>query len=241
MRVAGRGRPHDGDRRACAGHGPALDVGLTDRRRRLGGAGEEGVVSALEHLAALEQAIGRVHSELDRIERWGEHVAGVVSGGGRLLAAGNGGSAAHAQHLTAELVGRYLDERPPFSAIALHADTSALTALINDYGVEAAYARSVQAHGRPGDVLVALSTSGRSPNVLAAAQAASALRIRMFAMTGPRPNPLADLADEAIAVDGATPTVQEIHQVLIHLLCNAFDNALAAPAYVELSSNGAAS
>ena len=86
-------------------------------------------MSALEHLAALERAIGRVHGELERIERWGQHVASVVAGGGRLLAAGNGGSAAQAQHLTAELVGRYLEERPPFSAIALHADTSALTAL----------------------------------------------------------------------------------------------------------------
>ena len=97
-------------------------------------------MSALEHLAALERAIGRVHGELDRIERWGQHVASVVAGGGRLLAAGNGGSAAQAQHLTAELVGRYLEERPPFSAIALHADTSALTALVNDYGCEAGWA-----------------------------------------------------------------------------------------------------
>lgn len=183
-------------------------------------------MSALEHLAALEQAIGRVHSELDRIERWGEHVAGVVSGGGRLLAAGNGGSAAHAQHLTAELVGRYLDERPPFSAIALHADTSALTALVNDYGCEAGWARAVHAHGRAGDVLVALSTSGRSGNVLAAVDAARQVGITTLALTGRAPNPLAACADDALAVEGPTPTVQEVHQVLIHLLCVAIDAAL---------------
>lgn len=194
-----------------------------------------------EHLAALSAAIKRLELHTPRVERWGRQLALALVEGGRLLTVGNGGSAAHAQHLAAELVGRYVEDRAPFSGIALHSDTSALTALINDYGVEAAYARSVQAHGRPGDVLVALSTSGRSPNVLAAAEAASELRIRVFAMTGPRPNPLADLADEAIAVDGATPTVQEIHQVLIHLLCNAFDEALTSPTYAEVGSNGVAS
>ena len=185
-------------------------------------------MSALEHLAALERAIGRVHSELDRIERWGQHVASVVAGGGRLLAAGNGGSAAQAQHLTAELVGRYLEERPPFSAIALHADTSALTALMNDYGCEAGWARAVRAHGREGDVLVALSTSGRSGNVLAAADAAREIGVTTLALTGSAPNPLATCANDAITVEGTTPTVQEVHQVLIHLLCEAVDAALAS-------------
>jgi phosphoheptose isomerase len=198
-------------------------------------------VNTEEHLAALTAAIQRLEMHTPRVERWGQELALALAEGGRLLTVGNGGSAAHAQHLAAELVGRYVEDRAPFSGIALHSDTSALTALINDYGVEAAYARSVHAHGRPGDVLVALSTSGRSPNVLAAAAAAAALRIRVFAMTGARPNPLADLADEVIAVEGATPTVQEIHQVLIHLLCNAFDEALTGPVCAGVGSNGAAS
>ena len=94
-----------------------------------------------------------------------------LAAGGRLLAAGNGGSAAQAQHLTAELVGRYRDERPGYSAIALHADTSTLTAVGNDYGFDSLFARQVTAHGRPGDILILLSTSGRSPNLLAAAEA----------------------------------------------------------------------
>jgi D-sedoheptulose 7-phosphate isomerase len=183
-------------------------------------------MSAVDHLVALERALQRVHGEIGRIERWGQHVAQVVAGGGRLLAAGNGGSAAHAQHLTAELVGRYLDERPPFSAIALHAETSALTALVNDYGAEAGWARAVRAHGREGDVLVALSTSGRSGNVLAAVDAARAIGVTTLALTGPAPNPLATCADDAVAVEGATPTVQEVHQVLIHLLCAAIDAAV---------------
>jgi D-sedoheptulose 7-phosphate isomerase len=191
-----------------------------------------------EHLLALELALVQLRDDLDRIERWGRHVATVLSGGGRLLAAGNGGSAAQAQHLTAELVGRYVMERPPFSAIALHADTSALTALTNDYGAEAGWARAVRAHGRVGDVLVALSTSGRSGNVLAAVDAAHETGLTVFALTGPAPNPLADLAHDAVCVTGSTPTVQEIHQVLVHLLCEVVDAQLPFVGQLADSTNG---
>ena len=187
-------------------------------------------MSARDHLTALGHALNRLDPELPRIERWGRELALMLLQGGRVLAVGNGGSAAQAQHLTAELVGRYVVDRPPFSGIALHADTSALTALVNDYGAEEAFARAVRAHGRPGDVLVALSTSGRSANVLAAAAASLSLRIRVLALTGPAPNPLADVADEAICASGTTPTVQEVHQVLIHLICEAVDDAVLAPA-----------
>ncbi len=109
-----------------------------------------------------------LYGETERLERWGSELAGVLGRGGRLLAVGNGGSACQAQHLTAELVGRYRDDREPFSALALCTEMSALTAIGNDYGIEHLFARQVRGHGRPGDVLVALSTSGRSPNVLAA-------------------------------------------------------------------------
>ena len=121
------------------------------------------------HLAALHEPIGALENELVKVDAWGAELAGVLTDGGRLLAVGNGGSAAQAQHLTGELVGRYAAERRPLSAIALHADTSSLTAISNDYGPAEAFARQVRAHGRAGDVLLALSTSGRSPNVLAAA------------------------------------------------------------------------
>ncbi|HZB42484.1 MAG TPA: SIS domain-containing protein [Ilumatobacter sp.] len=191
-----------------------------------------------DHLVALGGALDRLEQDLPKLERWGQRLALVLVGGGRLLAVGNGGSAAQAQHLTAELVGRYVDDRPPFSGIALHADTSALTALVNDYGADEAFARAVRAHGRPGDVLVALSTSGRSTNVLAATAAALSLRIHVLALTGPAPNPLAEAADEAICVAGTTPTVQEVHQVIIHLLCESFDAALLTPAGHYDSLNG---
>ncbi|HTI35747.1 MAG TPA: SIS domain-containing protein, partial [Miltoncostaea sp.] len=162
---------------------------------------------------------------------WGARLSRRLGTGARLLVAGNGGSAAHAQHLTAELVGRYRDERQPLSAIALHADTSSFTAIVNDYGADAGFARQVHAHGRPGDVLMVLSTSGRSPNLVAAVEAARCCGMASVALTGPAPNPLAAAADDALAVDaGSTATVQEIHQVVVHLVCAAVDAAFAAPA-----------
>jgi D-sedoheptulose 7-phosphate isomerase len=180
------------------------------------------------HIAALRRPLAALEDEVDRIDAWGRRLARVLSAGGRLLAVGNGGSAAQAQHLTSELVGRYRDERPPFSALALHAETSCLSAIANDYGFEEAFARQVCAHGRPGDVLVALSTSGRSPNVLAAAAAAVDGGLTVWGLTGPAPNPLEERAEEVVAVDAAeTATVQEIHQVVIHLLCASFDHAVS--------------
>ena len=144
--------------------------------------------------------------------------------GGRLLAAGNGGSAAEAQHLTAELVGRFRADRRPFSAICLSAETSSVTAIVNDYGADEMFARQVEAHGRAGDVLVLLSTSGRSPNVVAAAERGRELGLHVWAMTGPAPNPLAAACDDALCVDApSTATVQEFHLVALHLLCAAVD------------------
>ena len=180
------------------------------------------------HVTALSDALLRFGDCVDRAQRWGEHLAQLLPGGARLLAVGNGGSAAQAQHLTAELVGRYRDDRPPFSAIALHAETSSFTAIANDYGMQEVFARQVRAHGRRGDVLVALSTSGQSSNVVAAVHAARDLGITTWAMTGPVPNALASLSDETLSVDArATATVQELHLVAVHLICAAFDWALS--------------
>lgn len=180
------------------------------------------------HLDRLVTALHVNAGALRRVDGWGERVASVLLGGGRLLAAGNGGSAAQAQHLTAELVGRYLEERQPFSAIALHAETSSFTALCNDYGLEHAFARGVRAHGRPGDVLVALSTSGRSTNVLAAVEAAREVGLQVYALTGPAPNPLADSCPDVAAVEAeSTATVQEVHLVAVHMLCAAVDRTVA--------------
>ncbi|MFD3625281.1 SIS domain-containing protein [Streptomyces sp. NPDC058698] len=184
------------------------------------------------HCRSLQEALDglRLHG-LPRIADWGGRLASVLTDGGRLLAAGNGGSAAQAQHLTAELVGRYRQERRAYSALALHAETSSVTAIGNDYGFDQVYARQVIAHGRPGDVLVLLSTSGRSPNLIAAAVAARRAGLRVWALTGPGPNPLVEAAHEALCVEaGSTATVQEAHLVAVHLLCESFDAAvLSAP------------
>ncbi|MEO3870844.1 SIS domain-containing protein [Nonomuraea sp. B12E4] len=179
------------------------------------------------HLEKLWNALEKIDDHVVTVRAWGGKLAGVLTAGGRLLACGNGGSAAEAQHLTAELVGRFRDDRRPYAAIPLHADGSSLTAIANDFGPEEMYARQVRAHGRPGDVLLCLSTSGGSPNVLAAARAAQELGIVSWSMTGPAPNPLADLCDEAVAVPAEeTATVQEVHLAMIHLLCDALEDAL---------------
>lgn len=182
------------------------------------------VLSGRAHLAALARPLAALERDVDRVDGWGRELARRLAGGARLLAVGNGGSAAQAQHLTSELVGRYVHDRPPLSALALHAETSSLTAIGNDYGGEIAFARQVRAHGRPGDVLLALTTSGTSPNILAALEAALAGGLTTWALTGPAPNAAHELADDSVCVDApATATVQEVHQVVVHLLCAAVD------------------
>jgi D-sedoheptulose 7-phosphate isomerase len=189
-----------------------------------------------DHVASLTAALGSLDAQVETLDRWGQLLAEVLCGEsrGRLLAAGNGGSAAQAQHLTAELVGRYRADRPPFSAICLTAETSSLTAIANDYPADELFARQVEAHGRAGDVLVLLSTSGRSPNVVTAARRARDCGITTLAITGPAPNPLAAAVDEAVCIDSPwTATVQECHLVALHLVCAAFDAAvLSEPARV---------
>ncbi|MGI8700584.1 MAG: D-sedoheptulose-7-phosphate isomerase [Nocardioidaceae bacterium] len=184
-----------------------------------------------EHVARLTRALESSAAELDRALSWGTRLAEVLSGGARLLVAGNGGSAAEAQHLTAELVGRYREDRRAFSALALHAETSSFTAIANDYGADEVFARQVEAHGRAGDICLLMSTSGRSRNLLRAARRARECGLEVWAMTGAAPNPLADLSDEVLAVtaeDGAA--VQEVHLVAVHMVCDQFDLALDADA-----------
>ena len=181
-----------------------------------------------EHLTAAITALERFTSSLAATAEWGAELERLFASGGRLLAAGNGGSAAQAQHLTAELVGRFDGERGAYSAISLHAETSAFSAISNDYGYEQSFARQVRAHGRPGDVLLLLSTSGRSPNLLQAAQAARQAGLATWALVGQGPTRLSDLCDESVEIQGPSASVQECHLVAIHAICRVFDAAIAA-------------
>jgi D-sedoheptulose 7-phosphate isomerase len=188
------------------------------------------VPAGLRHLDELAGPLAELRAEAVRIEAWGRRLAEVLCSGGRLLAAGNGGSAAQAAHLTSELIGRYRDDRPPFSAIALTHEPCAMTAIGNDYGIAEQFARQVRGHGRPGDIVVLLSTSGRSANLLEAADAAHECGLLTWALCGKPGSPLAERCHDALCVESAhTATVQEIHLISIHLLCAAFEEALARP------------
>jgi len=180
----------------------------------------------LDHVAASVPVIASLVDHGEHIAAWADDIAARLVAGRRLLAAGNGGSAAEAQHLTSELTGRFDGDRPAYSAISLHAESSAVTAIGNDYGFEEVFARQVRAHARAGDVLVLLSTSGRSPNLLAAAAAARDAGVRSIAMTGALPNPLAEVVDDVIAVEGPSANVQEAQLVLVHALCRAMEPTL---------------
>ena len=150
-----------------------------------------------------------------------------LKSGGKLMFVGNGGSAAEAQHLSAEMVGRFLQERQPLPSIALTTDTSAVTAIGNDYGYEHVFSRQVQALGRKGDVLIAMSTSGRSKNIVMAMQAARSAGISTIGLTGIHPRDMGELADVSLKVPSShTPQIQEGHLVLGHLLCGMVEKQL---------------
>ena len=179
------------------------------------------------HLVAHVRAVMELEEQAERLEAWGAELGRELLAGKRLLVAGNGGSAAQAQHLAGELVGRYQTERPALSAIALVDDVSSLTAIANDYGWDEVFVRQVHAHGRPGDYLLALSTSGESCNLVRAARSAGGLGLRTWALTGAVPNSLSAACEAAVGMSGTTAVVQEAHLVAIHLICAAVDAVLA--------------
>ncbi|MCY0905209.1 D-sedoheptulose-7-phosphate isomerase [Arthrobacter sp. H14-L1] len=198
------------------------------------------LTTVLQHLDSVAPALESLRKEARHLSHWGTELARQLMSGQRLLTAGNGGSAAEAQHLSAELVGRFDAEREPFSAIALHAESSALTAIGNDYGYDQVFARQVRAHGRSGDVLILISTSGRSPNLLEAVQAARAIGVTSWALTGRGPNPLTRSCDDSIAVDALPANAQEGHLIALHALCRAFDcevlRARSVPSIVSMAA-----
>ncbi len=158
----------------------------------------------------------------------GRRIADVLRSGGKVLTFGNGGSAADAQHFAAELVGRYLKDRPAWCAIALTTDTSILTSVANDFGYDAVFRRQVEALGRRGDVAVGISTSGRSPSVVTALAKAREMGLITIAMTGRGGGALAGQVDYLIDVPSpATPRIQEVHGLVIHVLCAIVEGAIA--------------
>lgn len=169
---------------------------------------------------------------LARVEAAAEACVTALNNGGKILLAGNGGSAADAQHIAGEFVSRFAFDRPGLPAIALTTDTSILTAIGNDYGYDKLFARQVQAHAQKGDVFIAYSTSGKSSNVMVALQEAKNRGVVCIGMTGNRGGPMQALCDHYLGVPSAdTPKIQEGHAVLGHILCGLVERALfKAPA-----------
>lgn len=179
------------------------------------------VNSLQEHLAAIQKLLD---SKISEIEQSGQLICEALTSGRKVLLCGNGGSAADAQHIAAELVGCYEKQRRSWPAIALTTDTSALTAVSNDLGYEQVFARQVLGLAQPDDVLVAISTSGKSKNVLRAAEQARELGCKTIALTGATAEPLASLCDVVVAVpSNRTARIQEVHITVGHLWCEMVD------------------
>ncbi len=167
-----------------------------------------------------------------------EALIAAYRGGHKAIFFGNGGSAADAQHLAAEFVGRYLLERPPLPALALHANTSSVTAIANDYGYDQVFARQLQALAAPGDVAVGISTSGNSRSVLEALAVARKMGVATIGLTGASGGRMREMVDVLIAAPSSeTPRIQECHILVGHALCDAVERALAAvPAAMGVSA-----
>jgi D-sedoheptulose 7-phosphate isomerase len=188
------------------------------------GAESISATALIEHAEVLD----KVSSQLkDQIRECADLILGTFRSGNKILICGNGGSAADAQHLAAEFVGRYEKEREGLPAIALTTDTSALTALANDYDFDKVFARQVEALARTGDCLIAISTSGNSPNVIAAAMAARSAGCRVIAMTGAAGKKLASLSDAAIMIPSErTARIQEAHITIAHIWCEIVESEI---------------
>jgi D-sedoheptulose 7-phosphate isomerase len=182
------------------------------------------------HLALSCEALERASHDAGLIavaRKIAEVIAGALRGGHKLLIVGNGGSAADAQHISAEIVGRYKKDRPAYAAIALTTDTSALTAISNDYGFEQVFSRQVEGLGRRGDVLLALTTSGRSPNILAALKTARSQGLITVGFTGSKGTALAASCDHLlVAPSDDTAVIQQIHMAFAHGICEVIEQTL---------------
>jgi D-sedoheptulose 7-phosphate isomerase len=168
-----------------------------------------------------------LHALAADVEQVVRLIARAMAGGGSLLVCGNGGSAADAQHIAAELTGRFFRDRKPLPALALHGNTSSLTAIGNDYGYDEVFAREVGAHGREGDVLLAISTSGNSANILRAIAAARVKRMIVVGLTGADGGKMRDLCNVCLRVPStSTPRIQECHILVGHTMCELLEQIL---------------
>ena len=184
----------------------------------------EGARIAEDVFAAAIKLHDRMRANLGPALVAAQALSQVLEAGGKLLVFGNGGSAADAQHLSAELVGRFQKERAALPAIALTADSSLLTSIANDYSFKQVFARQVEALGRPGDAAIGISTSGESPNVVAGLQAARSRGLKTIALTGRDGGSVGRAADIHVNVpDHNTARVQEVHRTLIHVLCEVIE------------------
>ena len=182
----------------------------------------------LDRARALSTILALLATNSHQITRAAAIIAEALAAGHLVMVCGNGGSAAEAQHLAGELVGRFRREREPWPVLALTADSAILTAVANDYGYETVFQRQVAAFGHQGDVLVGISTSGESPNVINAACQARGRGMSVIALTGREPTRLGLFSDVAIAVPATeTAPVQEVHAVLVHLISEVVESSLA--------------
>ena len=177
--------------------------------------------------ASIDAKEALIKDELVRIEKAALCIIEALKSGGKVLIFGNGGSAADSQHMAAELVGRFKKERSALPAVALTTDTSAITALANDYGFESIFARQVEALARPGDVAIGISTSGSSKNVIKALARAKAMGLKCIGLTGCGGGPMAKECDTAVIVRSQdTARVQEAHITIIHILCGLVEDEM---------------
>jgi len=175
----------------------------------------------------LQRVLTLVAQQGHQVEQAVDVMVQALATGKLVLACGNGGSAADAQHMVGELVGRFLREREPWPAIALTTDSSILTSIANDYGFDQVFQRQVAAFGQPGGVFVGFSTSGESRNVVNAAREARRRDMHVVAFTGQTPSSLSDAADIVLSVTvTSTPLVQEVHAVLLHVVCDMVESDL---------------
>jgi D-sedoheptulose 7-phosphate isomerase len=181
-----------------------------------------------ERQALLGRALATLEHRAQPLTEAAQRLVAVLRDGHKVLVAGNGGSAAEAQHFAAELVGRFKRERAPYPALALNTDSSILTAVANDYGYEHVFARQVFAFGQPGDLFIAFSTSGESENLVRAAVAARQRGMQVIAVTGERPSRLGRLADLTVRVPVVdTAAAQELHMLVTHILCDIAESELS--------------